>query len=301
MTIGGGIDLPLLGSVPVHGLTIPAIKKAVGERLVEKQLIKSHALSVDTSVQQWAPINVFVRGAVFSPGRITINVQKPEERVFINSRNSGDYALDRLLSVALYQSGGVRPDADLSRIKVLRNGNEIEVDLSGVTTGRLVKDLPLVSGDEIVVPTNGVYKIELIRPSPITPPGIRVFISNPTVPILTNGGAAFTKDAFNIPYGTRFLRGLINANCVGGTQHTNASRRGVLVSTNPLTGATEVIERSVQQLISDPDRDDINPHLMPNDGIACYDSEVSNIRDVARSLSDLLAPIVDLTSIFDGR
>jgi len=298
VTIGGGIDLPLLGSVPVLGLTVDAIKKTIGERLVENQYIHKHALSVDTAIQQWATINVFVRGAVFDPGRVAINHKKPEEKEFINRRNAGDYAANRLLSTALRQAGGIRPDANLAAIEVLRNGKKLKVDLSGMMDGELAQDLPLISGDEVIVPSTGYFQGELARPTQLTTPGIRVFMSNPTVPIYSNTSAAIDKDAFSVPYGTRFLRGLVSANCVGGTQHTNASRRGVLISTNPFTGATEVIERSVQQLISDPDRDDINPHLLPNDGIACYDSDVSNIRDVARSLSDVLAPFVDLTTLF---
>lgn len=301
VTIGGGIDLPLLGSVPVHGLSVSAIKKSISEKLVEKSLVRPYAATVDTSVQQWSAIDVYVRGAVFQEGRFTINSQKPETRVFINSRNTGDYARDRLLSMALYEAGGIRPDADLASIQVLRSGKIINVDLSGLIDGELARDFPLIAGDEVIVPSTGYFQSALVKPSQMTPPGIRLFMSNPTVPIYNNTSAAIDKDVFNVPYGTRFLRGLITANCVGGTQQTNASRRGVLISTNPVTRATEVIERSVQQLISDPDRDDINPFLMPNDGIACYDSNVSNIRDVARTISDILAPFVDLSGIFSDR
>lgn len=301
VTIGGGIELPMLGDIPVHGLTVPAIKKAIGERLVEQKIIRSHALSVDVAVLQWSTISVFVRGAVFVPGRASINIKKAEDKVFDDSRKSGDYKHNRLLSKALVRAGGVRPDADLSAIQILRDGQVMDVDLSGFINGQLARDLPLISGDEVIVPSTGYFQKALVRPSQITPPGIRVFMSNPTVPIYNNTSAAIGGDSTSLPYGTRFLRGLVSANCVGGMQLTNASRRGVLISTNPLTGATEVIERSIQQLISDPDRDDINPHLLPNDGLACYDSDVSNLRDVARSFADILAPFASLRSILDPR
>lgn len=300
VSIGGGIDLPLLGNVPVQGLTATAIKKVIGDQLVEHQLIRPHALAVDTAVQQWATVNVFVKGAVFAPGRVSINHKKPEEQTFKNTTNSGDYAANRMLSAAIMRAGGVRPDADLSAIEVVRNGNLLKVDLSKIMEGELAQDLPLISGDEVVVPSSGYYQGALVRPTQLTPPGIRVFMSNPTVPILGTTSASSNKDVFSLPYGTRFLRGLVTASCVGGAQMTNASRRGVLISTNPFTGATEVIERSIQQLVSDPDRDDINPHLMPHDGIACYDSDVSNVREVARSFSDLISPFVDLTTLFNA-
>ena len=37
---------------------------------------------------------------------------------------------------------------------------------------------------------------------------------------------------------------------------------------------------------------------MPDDGIACYDSSVSNIRDVARTFSEVFAPIMDFRELF---
>lgn len=299
VTIGGMINMPLLGSVPAHGFTIPALKLAIGNVLVEKQLIRPSAIAVDAAVQRWSAIEVFIRGAVWVPGRVTTNIFDTLTKEYKNASDTGDYARGRLLGTTLQQAGGVRPDADLANIQVIRSGEIIPVDISGVMSGTLARDLPLISGDEIYVPSIGYFQNTLLRPTQITPPGIRVFMSNPTVPIFGNAGARIDKDTVAIPYGTRLLRGLVAANCVGGTQHTNASRRAVLISTNPITGATEVIERSIQQLISDPDRDAINPHLIPNDGIACYDSPVSNVRDVARTLSEILRPFVDLTNLFD--
>jgi len=122
-------------------------------------------------------------------------------------------------------------------------------------------------------------------------------MSNLTIPATDNSKSSIDGHSSSVPYGTRLLRGLVSANCVGGTQLTNAARRAVLISTNPITGRTEVIERSVQQLVSDPDRDNINPYLMPNDGIACYDSGVTNFRDVMRSLSEVLSSVVDIKSL----
>jgi len=299
VTIGGNLEMPLLGSVQAQGLTIPALKKTIGDALVEKQLFRPSTVAVDAAVQRWSAIEVFVRGSVFVPGRVTTNIFDTLTKEYKNASETGDYARGRLLGTTLQQAGGIRPDADLANIQVIRNGEIIPVDISGLMSGQLARDLPLVSGDEIHVPSIGYFQSDLLRPTQITPPGIRVFMSNPTVPVFGNAGARIDKDTVAIPYGTRFLRGLVAANCVGGTQTTNAARRAVLISTNPITGATEVIERSIQQLISDPDRDAINPHLLPNDGIACYDSPVSNVREIARAFSEILRPFVDLSDLID--
>jgi len=34
-----------------------------------------------------------------------------------------------------------------------------------------------------------------------------------------------------------------------------------------------------------------NPYLMPNDAVACYDSDVTNIRDIANFMMDIITPI----------
>jgi hypothetical protein len=139
----------------------------------------------------------------------------------------------------------------------------------------------------------------LARPSRITPPGIRVFMSNLTRPATSNATSAINEYSTKLPYGTRFLQGLVSANCVGGIQATNARRWAVLISRNPITGESEVVARSVEDLVRRADRDDFNPVLLPNDAIACYDSHVTNVRDVIATVSESFSPVVS-AAIFGG-
>ena len=44
-------------------------------------------------------------------------------------------------------------------------------------------------------------------------------------------------------------------------------------------------------------RDDFNPVLLPNDAIACYDSHVTNVRDVIAMVSEVAAPAVNAAII----
>lgn len=87
------------------------------------------------------------------------------------------------------------------------------------------------------------------------------------------------------------LQALVSANCVGGNPVTNAKRVAVLLTTNPTTGKSEAVQRSVEDLVNDPGRDGINPYLLPNDGIACYEGGFATFRDVARAMMDFLAPV----------
>jgi polysaccharide export outer membrane protein len=77
---------------------------------------------------------------------------------------------------------------------------------------------------------------------------------------------------------------IIDANCVGGSRATSANRSVVLFSRNPLTGVSVVIERQIEDLLRRADRDDFDPYLLPGDAMACYDSTITNIAEIARVL-----------------
>ena len=119
------------------------------------------------------------------------------------------------------------------------------------------------------------------------------------VPALTNAqsNSGNPQLANSMPYGTRFLQGLVQSNCVGGTLATNASRYGVLISRNPKTRETEVVQRSIEEMVRSADRDMINPYLMPDDAIACYDSTVTEVRDVMTTLQVMLNPLLSIKTL----
>jgi hypothetical protein len=54
----------------------------------------------------------------------------------------------------------------------------------------------------------------------------------------------------------------------------------------------------VEDLVRSADRDTINPFLMPDDAIACYDSDVSEFKEVISLLQAALAPVSTATGIF---
>ena len=129
-----------------------------------------------------------------------------------------------------------------------------------------------------------------MRPSQITPPGVKLFLSNLTLPATSNANSANNAEARSIPYGTRLLAGLVAANCVGGSRASNAARYGVLISRNPKTMQTEVIQRSIEDMVLNSNRDSVNPYLMPDDAIACYDSAVTDAREIAAVVQSVLLP-----------
>ncbi len=289
--VDGVLNLPFLPPLQAQGVKARTLEKTIAAALIEGGFFKPDWVLVSVRVRQWAPIHVRISGAVFQPGRLLINTRKAPEKALLETLNTGDYAPDRLLAGALRAAGGVRPDADLRNVLIERGEQRYRTDLSGIFSGEDVRDLALAAGDRVIVPSTGVFHGALMRPSQITPPGIRVFLSNLTVPALNNASAAVGKHATELPYGTRMLAAAVSANCLGGTQATNAERHAVLVSINPATRKTEVLERNLHDLMRRADDEQHNPYLLPGDAIACYDSGVSNVRDIARTITDVVNPL----------
>jgi polysaccharide export outer membrane protein len=143
-----------------------------------------------------------------------------------------------------------------------------------------------------VVPQADRFQPELVRPSQITPPGIKVFVSNLTIPAANNASAAVSnrEEGISVPYGSRFSHAVVATNCAGGTD-INEDRKAILVRADRITGKTIAIERDVEDLMRNSDNNEENPLLMPKDSVACYDSSATNARDLFRTIGDILSPL----------
>ena len=286
----GRIILPYAGEIQAVGLSNSELTKKIEGALVRADLFQSDAFRISVRPVQYAPINITVAGAVFLPGRFVINSINAADKGDKAMTKFGDSPLDRFVPAALRAAGGVRPDADLNKIILVRNGVSRQLNWQGAITGAPVDDFPLLEGDHLFVTEADCFQSALMRPSQITPAGVRVFMSNLTVPSLSNANAAINKDSTSAPYGTRFLAGLVLANCVGGSLASNASRHGILITRNPKTQRTEVIQRPIEELVRSADRDAMNPFLMPDDAIACYDSAITDLREVGTTIQTLITP-----------
>lgn len=286
----GLLTLPILTPIQASGMSPRELSDSVELALIKANIFRPATATVHVKVLHLSAIEVPVTGAVFQPGRVLINSKRANNEMDQRVVAAGDHSNKRLLSEAIRAAYGARPDAKLDQIILIRQGWQIEVDLTGILSGLPVKDYPLIDGDQVIVPSTGCFQPHLVRPSQITPKGFRVFMSNLIDSAQSNSGAGVGRYSTNLPYGTKLLQAAVSANCVGGKEWTNAPRKVMLASINPITNQTQVIERSIEQLMRLANRDEINPYVMPNDAIACYDSGVTNIRDVAETIVDLISP-----------
>lgn len=302
VNLDGNLYLPLLDPVPAAGLEPIELNQQIETALVEGGYFQPDFLQVTTSIVQWSPIQVYVSGAAFLPGRILVDEELPDEDGTISAGEraepftlSGSYSLGRYLTVALRLAGGIKPNADVQNVRLVRDGEEKAIDLSGIFSGEPFDDIPLIAGDQIIIPQLDTVQNDLVRPSQITPSAIAVFISNQTTPNTDGGG-----DIAQFTYGTRLSQAVVAARCAGGSETINANRRITLVQTDRLTGETKVFDQDVEDLLRNPNDTEVNPYLMPEDSIVCYDSDVTNVSGVLDFIGDILSPFRLIQTIFFG-
>jgi polysaccharide biosynthesis/export protein len=279
----GTLKLPYLQPVAAQGRSADEVESAIARQLIANEFYSSlPRLSV--RVADFASVSVGVSGAVFEPHLVEIGGVAGNQLDPGRQQALGASTEARNLSAALRAVGGVRPDADLSAVELRRGGRLYRLDLRGVFEGRNPVDIMLLTGDDIRVPDRQCFQDDLMRPSPVSPPGITLFLSNLTQPATDNASSAIAREVREMPYGTRYLQAVIDTNCVGGPRVSSADRSAVLFTRNPVTGVSVVIERDIEDLLRRADRDDFDPYLLPGDALACYDSTITNITEIGRVL-----------------
>lgn len=149
----GNVDLPLIGSTHVAGMTVEQAQQLVARKLIDGQMILSPDVLISVTDSMVDIIGVM--GEVNSPKAIPA------------------FAPMSLLD-ALSAAGGLKPDASHS-ISILRKGvNEpLLVVLNSNPANAVDQNIPLYPGDRIIVPRTGVvYVVGAVLHSgayPITP------------------------------------------------------------------------------------------------------------------------------------
>lgn len=277
----GTLKLPFLRPIRAQGRTTNQIEDDIARQLLDDEFYADRP-RISARVADFASVTVGVSGAVFEPHSVEIGGISGDQADGRRQDALGASSEARNLSAALRAAGGVRPDADISAVEVRRGGTLYKLDMRGVFYGENVVDIMLLTGDEIRVPSRQCFQEDLMRPSPISPPGVSLFLSNLTQPATNNAASAIGQTVRQVPYGTRYLQAVVDSNCVGGSRSTSADRSSVLFSRNPVTDVSVVIERDIENLLRRADRDDFDPYLLPGDALACYDSAVTNVAEIGR-------------------
>lgn len=288
----GRLAIQGLPEIVAVGQPRAAVERELRSALINARLVRDVAGNVMLTQAEAAGVQVSVEGAVFEPGLVRAGERASEVRATtVDHPATGDFNVGRSLSTALRAAGGIRPDAAAQTVYLVRGDTYAMIDVTRAFTGGVPADPQLAAGDRIIVPSAGCFKADYVRPSSVTAPGVRVYLSNLSRPAASNAASAIGRDSTSFPYGTRMLQGLVSANCVGGSA-LNAGRKAVLISRNPVSGQSVVIARKIEEMVRDSGRDAMNPYLMPGDAIACYDSDAMTFVDAVGVVGSLLGPAV---------
>lgn len=277
----GMLKLPFLQPIRAQGRSTDQIEADIAQALLAEDFYGTPP-RISVRASDFASVTVGVSGAVFEAHAVEIGGVRGDSIDGRRQDAMGASTEGRNLSAALRAAGGVRPDADISSVEVRRGSDVYRLDMRGVFEGENNVDIMLLTGDEVFVPSRQCFQEDLMRPSPISPPGVSLFLSNLTQPAQNNASSAIGQTVREVPYGTRYMQAVIDANCVGGPRSTSADRSSVLFSRNPTNGLSVVIERDIEDLLRRADRDDYDPYLLPGDALACYDSTITNIAEIGR-------------------
>ena len=291
--LDGMISIPYILPVYIQGL-----EPIQAEEIIENQLLKQKYFNygysdITLQVQLLAPVNVFVQGEVFNPGRITINKESKDLFDDETPQKTGDGTVERNLTAALRAAGGITPNADLSEVKVIRKNKTYISDITGVFSGEPFLDLPLLEGDQIIVPKASVPLKDIKRVSQISPLGVKIYIANLSEYVRSNTALSTSNQATSFPYGSRLVHALTSGNCLGGgiidkdkvVVHGRASR---------LTGAVEWKRYSVESVLKNSNKQNgetSNPLLFNNDLVVCYASAGTSLKDLGKAITEIFSPL----------
>lgn len=138
--VDGTLNLPLIGSVPVEGLTLPQSSELISQRYAD--LIRRPIVTL--SLAEPRPLEVAIAGEINRPGTYTLTTDSGRKFPKV--------------SEMIQQAGGITRSADVRNIQVRRsyqNGTQVfQVDLMElIQSGELRQDLTLRDGDTIFIPT----------------------------------------------------------------------------------------------------------------------------------------------------
>ncbi|MEH1872410.1 SLBB domain-containing protein [Nostoc sp.] len=267
---GGAINLPLIGSVPVLGLTTEQAADEISRRYA--RFLKRPLISVNLLSPR--PINVFVAGEVTRPGAYTLSL----------SGGAGDNPGVQYPTVlaALTTAQGVTLAADVTQVQLRRklgrsSEQTVSINLKElIQTGRLSQDITLRDGDTIVVPTATNFNVAESRnifasnfaASQTTPRTVTIIgeVNRPGSYLVTSGNTDAQGGGPTTNSGTASPSGLPNVTRViqlAGGITAQADIRNLKLRRPTRIGSEQAIDINLWQLLQSGDA---NQDIIVQDG-----------------------------------
>ena len=275
----GYIEIPYINKIYVNGLTTKEASNSIKNEFVKSNIFRPHKFSLSILIRRQGPISVAVSGEVFNEGIKTINknkaIMKSGDSEFTIYETDSD-SLNRYLSNALKLAKGVTPYADLSKIEIMRNGELLVHDITGLMTGSSAQDIELINGDIIYVPSTNKFNKLYAKESALTLDQIDVYIASNTV-----------KEKITIPYGLSLSHIMPSTGCIDSNKTLSLMRSMILIRGSDSKNRYLNQEESIKKIVNSNDNM-VNIRLQPNDIIICSNSLWDKISSGVLKISDVV-------------
>lgn len=249
-------------------------------------LVSNASFSADRS----EPINIAIVGEVYRPGPHTIRPGSADVRDAGTLGNSRATSTELpTVTQAIQTAGGIKPEANIREVRVIRRPHNGEPQIIGVDLWKLLKegdlsqDIALQAGDTIEVPkAEGITAAEMTELATVS-------FAPATIDVNVVGevkSPGVVKIQPNTPLNTAML-------AAGGFNDSRANKSKVkLIRLNP-DGTVD--QREIKINFEEPVNDETNPALRNNDVIVVGRSGITRIGD---GLRNVLSPITSGFGIF---
>ncbi|MEB3355879.1 MAG: SLBB domain-containing protein [Synechococcales bacterium] len=293
---GGILNLPIIGNVPVEGLSLQQASAQIEGQLTPYV----RRPRVTLSILRRRPLQIAIAGEVSRPGSYRIGLGNDNDS---DSSSSGLPTLTQVIELA----GGITQSADIRRIEVQRrlppssnartlsplllgeigatvpsNREVISINLwELLQDGNLDEDLLLQDGDRIIVP-----EAVALNPDEVTELASASFSPDDiTVNVV---GEVDAPGAIQVPPNTPLNQAILAA---GGFNNRARIRSVDLIRLNP-NGT--VSRRTIDIDFEAGANENLNPPLRPNDTVVVRRSGLARIGD---TVSSVVAPVSGIFSI----
>jgi polysaccharide biosynthesis/export protein len=286
--IDGTVSMPLVGNVPVRGLTLDQASEIISSRYL--RYFKRP--QVTTRLENNRPITIAVSGEVFRPGTYAVGAAQTGATGGASVVSGQTNNITPKLTFAIQSAGGITPKSDIGKVQIRRQqgigraDQVLKVDLWRIIKdGDLSQDVTLRDGDSIFIP-----EATEITPAEATRLALTTF-SPSTINVNVVGevrGPGTRQLLPNTPLNNAILSS-------GGFIPGRSNKTDVqLIRLNP---DGTVSQRKISVDLARGIDPELNPTLQNNDVVIVGRSGLAAFSD---SLSSILAPFNGITNIVTG-
>lgn len=274
--VDGSLTFPWIGKVMVAGLTPDAAQQRIA--LAYTRFINNLILTFE--VTQPRPLRIGIVGEVRRPGGYTLDIGAG------GSEGTGDSgAYWPSLTQAISAAGGVTQSADVRDVKIQRSTGElVSVNLwTLLQTGSLTEDVPLLNGDQIVIPVAvdlSAAEITNLSASSLAPKTVQVNVV----------GQVVNPGPVEVPLNTPLNQAILAA----GGFNTRSQKSNVELIRLNANGT--VTRRTVSVDLAQAVNEDTNPLLRERDTVIV---DRSGLVETTDTLGVILSPLTGILGLLN--